>query len=175
MTGSGSAAAVRAAMVSSVTLMSVAPAGRGPVRVRLLLLVPNVKQLGPQRAASASCQRDASRAITSTTCADAASQDGRARSMFSAATLGAPLQRAPHPQRARQPNSPHPRSGGHRAQHLAAEQKCGCSVSGTPARILRNHAHPGRPAARLLFGWLYRDGLSLAPSGAARHGESWGP
>ena len=35
------------------------------------------------------------------------------------ATLGAPLQRAAHPQRPRQPATPSPRSGGHRAQHLA--------------------------------------------------------
>jgi transposase InsO family protein len=37
------------------------------------------------------------------------------------ATLGASLQRAAHPQRPRQPNAPHPRSGGHRAQQLAGK------------------------------------------------------
>src|SRR4051812_19437608 len=35
------------------------------------------------------------------------------------ATLGASLQRAAHPQRPRQPPAATPRSGGHRAQHLA--------------------------------------------------------
>ena len=39
-----------------------------------------------------------------------------------AATLGAPLQRAAHPQRPRQPPSHQPRSGGHRAQQLARDQ-----------------------------------------------------
>ena len=34
----------------------------------------------------------------------------------------APLQRATHPQRARQPPSPRPRSGGHRARHLACRR-----------------------------------------------------
>ena len=38
-----------------------------------------------------------------------------------AATLGAPLQRAAHPQRPRQPPSHRPRSGGHRARQLAPQ------------------------------------------------------
>jgi len=48
-----------------------------------------------------------------------------------AATLGRSLQRATHPQRARQPTTPPTRSGGHRAQQLVTQGSGSSAATGT--------------------------------------------